>query len=125
MGSVYGADYNTLIGATRSVPVTTTVLVRVCDTDCSDLPEMGRVDCPPPSEEDCHYEYQNVTTWQVVTTLSDGLLPIWTQRMPNILSRDVYTAVGVSHAEVGNHPQINVAYNSVFNRSDRLHVPIR
>ncbi|HEY8933939.1 MAG TPA: alpha/beta hydrolase [Cyclobacteriaceae bacterium] len=122
LGSVYEADYNTLIGATRTLPVTTQVLVQVCNTTCSDPNARVAPTCPPPTESDCHYEYQNVTTYQVVTTASDGLLPNWTQRMPKIADDNVYTAVGVNHLEVGNHPEIEKAYRKVFDRTDQLRV---
>jgi hypothetical protein len=126
LGSVYEADYNTLIGATRTLPVTTQVLMQVCNTTCSDPNSRMAPTCPPPTEADCRYEYQNVTTYQVVTTASDGLLPNWTQRMPKITDDNVYTAAGVNHLEVGNHPAIERAYRDVFDKANsKLNVPRR
>jgi pimeloyl-ACP methyl ester carboxylesterase len=122
--SVHEVDYNTLIGTTRLIPTTSTVLVQVCNSTCGGI-SAGREDCPPPTPADCYYTYQTITTYRSETTLSDGLVPSWAQKMRNITANNVYLAPGVSHAEPSNHPEAFNAYNRVFDRTDALGVPRR
>jgi len=47
---------------------------------------------------------------------SDGLVPLSSQRMNGMTNDEVYTAEGVNHSEVGNHPEMTRILNDIFNR---------
>jgi hypothetical protein len=49
---------------------------------------------------------------------SDGLFPLSSQRMNGMTNDEVYTAEGVNHLEVGNHPEMTDILNDIFNRTD-------
>jgi len=125
LASVHEADYNLLLGTTHSIPTSITRQVLVCPGDCG-TSGSGRVaSCTTAVSPDCYYEWQTISTYIVETTVSDGLLPSWAQKMKNISIENVYYAEGVSHAEAANHPEVFKQYNKVFNRTDKLGVPLR
>ena len=51
---------------------------------------------------------------------SDGLIPLSSQRMNGMANSDVYTAEGVNHLEVGNHPEMTRILNEIFDRRNEV-----
>ncbi len=164
----FDAEYNTLIGASRTETVTYQVPVWRCDGDDGGLdggdgfePEIiGRsvnsielmpmpnqssltppgfedgdgnpVDpgdtpidgpeptppgpTPPTPPSNCEWVWETYSYRSVIVQPSDGLVPASTQKMDNVNGADVITVQGVNHLEVGNHPEMTDALNSIFNR---------
>ncbi|MBK6266103.1 hypothetical protein JKA74_13750 [Marivirga sp. S37H4] len=77
------------------------------------------IDCPPPSD-DCRLVAEYYTATRRINEGSDGLVPLSTQRMDRMADRDVYTAEGVNHLEVGNHREMTRILNSVFSRTNEV-----
>ncbi|MBK6266101.1 alpha/beta hydrolase [Marivirga sp. S37H4] len=131
----FAADFNTIIGAVRTETYTDYRYVYKCDGGDLDplpggrsmaiqpLPLPGEgcdpvydIDCPPPSD-DCRVVAEYYTATRRVNEGSDGLVPLSTQRMDRMADRDVYTAEGVNHLEVGNHPRMTEILNTIFNKT--------
>lgn len=133
----YAADYNTIIGAVRTEKYTTYRYVYKCGGSggldpspigrsmaIQPLPLPGEgcdpvydADCSP-SGDDCRLVPEYYTATRRINEGSDGLVPLSTQRMNGMSNSDVYTAQGVNHLEVGNHPEMTRILNDIFEREE-------
>ena len=69
---------------------------------------------------DCYFRMETVTVTRQINEGHDGLIPISSQRMNGRADGDVYTAQGVNHLEVGNHPRMTEILNDIFDRRDEV-----
>ena len=132
----FNADFNAILGASRTETYTAYRYVYDCEGGGLDPFPSGRsmaiqplplpdeecdpvydVDCTPPSD-DCRIVRESYTATRRVNEGSDGLIPLSSQRMNGMVNDDVYTAEGVNHLEVGNHPEMTDILNDIFNRTD-------
>jgi hypothetical protein len=132
----YKADYNDIIGASRTESYTAYRYVFECGGGGGSDPLLGGrssmtiqpitlpaegcdelydPECTPPSD-DCILVAKPYTASRRINEGSDGLVPLSSQRMNGMTNDEVYTAEGVNHSEVGNHPEMTRILNDIFNR---------
>lgn len=128
-------DYASIIGAVRREARTSTQWVETCTSgDCGSgggpmlIDDAGCFELIPIGDEwdlNCTWTQKQVTTYVTIVEKHDGLVTEGTQRLDGVPDDRVYSAVGVNHMEVGNHPEMTRRFNDVFNRRDDFEIERR
>ena len=120
----FEADYNRLIGATRTESVSGSYNTMTCEDGFNEWESLEEI---PPSVTtgNCVFETVHWAGNRTINEPSDGLVPLSMQTINGLSQNNVLLAQGVNHLEVANHPEITRRFNNIWNRSDAFGVPTR
>ncbi len=127
----FDAEYNDLVGATRTETRSRTEWVQVCiggDGCLDDMKRTTGIQLCKPSLDPVNCEWVQRTVYYTVTISepSDGLVTAGSQHYDAVPVDRVYRAIGANHLEAGNHPEVTGRINDVFDRrTDDLGILVR